>query len=483
MWLSVLALGGSAGTTSACGRSPANSKAELTPCVIGSPNVRAECGQVEVSEGHDSPHGKRFQVHFAVLPARRAAATASPLLILVGGPGQAAMTSGVPIAQMLADVRRDHDVVLIDQRGTGRSHPLRCPEEDLPLAARFSDVPSGKDIEACLRSLDADTTRYTTLAAIADFEAVRIALGYRQWNLWGGSYGTRVALTYAQTHPTSINRMILDGAAPTDLKLPLHFASDGQASLDALQSDCNRVPECQQAFGPVTTVIQNLLEKLGPGAANVRVTHPSRGTMEDISMTRAGFLGGVRALLYSTELSALLPLSLHEANTHDNWAPFVTAVATLTDLVSEPVSHFGMYLSVVCAEDVPRITDDETTAHTKDTLFGSSLVDQGRSWCKHWNAATPPDSFFEPVATEHATLVLSGRRDPATPPRWGALVSGRLANSLHVTVASASHGVTAVGCAPKIISEFLSSPDAPNTDTSCLAETSAVPFFSRMTGP
>ncbi len=483
VWLTVLVWVATVGTVGACDRSAHTENVHLTPCRIGSPAVQAKCGLIEVSEDRSLPESRRFEVHFAVLPAMGAAASSSPLLILVGGPGQAAMTSGVPIAQLLAEVRREHDVVLVDQRGTGRSHPLRCPEEDLSLSARFSHVPSGQDIERCLRSLDADTTQYTTLAAIADLEDVRSALGYRQWNLWGGSYGTRVALAYAQLHPTSINRMVLDGVAPPDLKLPLHFASDAQASLDALQSDCTNVPECREAFRPVTTVVQSLLDKLGADGIEVRVSHPSRGTSENVHMSRDGFLGGVRTLLYSADLSALLPYALHEAQLHDNWAPFVTSVAVLTDLASEPMTHLGMYLSVVCAEDVPRITDEEMTAHTKGTLFGSSLVEQARSWCKHWTAAKVPERFFEPVATEHPTLVLSGRRDPATPPRWGTLVAERLENSLHVTVASASHGVTPVGCAHQIIDNFLSASDALGTKTACLAEATATPFFSRVTGP
>jgi pimeloyl-ACP methyl ester carboxylesterase len=141
-----------------------------------------------------------------------------------------------------------------------------------------------------------------------------------------------------------------------------------------------------------------------------------------------------------------------------------------------------MYLSVVCAEDVSRITDDESVGHGKGTVFGAALVDRAKTWCGQWKAATMPEAYFAPVRTEHPTLVLSGERDPATPPRWGELVAERLPNARHIVLAGAGHGVTALGCVPEIIDEFLTSGEPLAVDASCAQRVTAPPLFTRPTG-
>lgn len=467
----------------ACSHSPPTATVELTPCRVGDQHVVARCTSLEVPENRGLPSGRSIAIRVAVLPASSGIATRDPLLILVGGPGQAATVSGVPIALALSRVRRQRDVVLVDQRGTGGSHPLGCDDEDVPFNARLSKSPSAEEISQCLRSLDADTTQYTTLAALEDYEEVRRALGYPRWNLWGGSYGTRVALAYMQAHPSSVERVVLDGVAPTDIELPLHFAEDGAASLDKVFEDCKKDATCDRTFPNAQSLVPALLEKLGETGLTAAVTHPSRGTPEKVKITRDGFLGGVRTLLYSSDLSALLPHALDQALHHDNWTPFVTSVTALADLMSEQVGHFGMYLSVVCAEDVARITNDEVAAAAKLTPFGASLIEQARTWCKTWPAATPTPEYYAPVQTEHPTLILSGAHDPATPPRWGRLAAQRLPNALHVEVAAASHGVTPLGCAPEVIDEFLSTKAPQLTTTRCLEDIAALPYFTRATGP
>lgn len=474
--------GGLLGGMTGCAPPSSSPSSRLTPCRIGDPSLAAECGVLEVPEARRSAAGRRISVHFAVVRALRPHASNAPLLILVGGPGQAATKAGVPIVRALSDVHLHHDIVLIDQRGTGASHPLRCPAEEVPLSRQFSHVPSEQEVASCLTSLDADTTEYTTLSAIGDFEDVRQVLGYPRWHLWGGSYGTRVALAYAQQHPDRVERVVLDGAAPTDIQLPLHFAADGQASLDALDRDCGKDPTCRERFPPLNETLSSLLGKLERGPIAAAITHPQKGTRESVPITKEGFLGGLRTLLYSSDLASLLPYTLERADGYDDWGPFIAAASALTDVISEQATHFGMYLSVVCAEDVSRITPEQSADNGKETVFGAALVARAKEWCQRWRVGTVPESYFAPVRTEHFTLVLSGERDPATPPRWGTLVADRLPSSRHLVVAGASHGVTPVGCVPKIIGEFLTSSAPLTVDASCVQRIAAPPIFTHPTG-
>jgi pimeloyl-ACP methyl ester carboxylesterase len=454
-----------------------------TPCRLGLTGLRAQCHSIEVPENTETGSGRRIEVHFAVVSSPNPRAVNPPLVILVGGPGQAAMTSGVPIAELLREVRHGQDLVLVDQRGTGKSNPLRCPDETLPFAARYSHVPDAKQIRTCAESLDADTTQYTTASAAADLERVRSALGYPQWSLWGASYGTRVALEYAHRYPQHVARLVLDGAAPLELELPLHFARDAQASLEALQHACERSEACRAAFPSLLAQVERLTTSLDAAGQSIDVTHPSRGTRETVHLTRDGFLGGLRGILYSPELSALLPYALNQAEKHRDWGPFIAATHVIMESVSEAAVHQGMYLSVVCAEDVSRISDAAAEASTRNTLFGTSLVEQARTLCQHWVSKRLPESFFEPRHVSSPTLVLSGGRDPATPPRWGELVARRAPQSIHVTVNEASHGVTALGCAPRLIADFLTASEPLTVDTTCLTAWSAPAFFTRVTGP
>lgn len=467
---------------SACAPEPRSNRLKLTPCRVGEQRVPAMCGDLGVPENAEQPAGAQIPIRVAVLPASAAGSKLTPLLILVGGPGQAATHSGVPIARLLSEVRRHRDLVLVDQRGTGGSRALRCDIEEPPFAQRLSASVDPVDIAKCLETLGVDTTQFTTLDALDDYEAVREALGYTRWNLWGGSYGSRVALAYMQQHPDRIERVVLDGAAPTDIALPLHFAVDGQASLDAALSGCARTPECASAFPNLTAAVPELLSQLGAHGIEATVTHPTHGAKENIQITRDGFLTGLRTLLYSSELTALVPLALDRAARDADWTPFVAAVSAIMDLMTRQVEHVGMYLSVICAEDVPRFAREDVAERTRSTIFGTTLVEQARRSCSVWKAAVMPDTYYEPVKREHPTLILSGAHDPATPPRWGQLVAERLPHSRHV-VAATSHGVTSAGCAPRVITEFLTSTEPLAIDVGCLAQLPVVPFFTRPTGP
>lgn len=453
------------------------------PCRLGLTGLRAHCYSIEVAENAEQTSGRQIQVHFAVVSSPNPRAANPPLVLLVGGPGQAATTSGAPIAELLREVRQGHDLVLVDQRGTGRSNPLRCKDETLPFASRYSHVPSATELHSCLESLDADTTQYTTTTAVTDLERVRAALGYPRWSLWGASYGTRVAIEYARQYPERVVRLVLDGVAPLELELPLHFARDAQASLESLQQACESSEPCRTEFPSLLAQVQRLVTAIDARGQSISVTHPQRGTREIVHLTRDGFLGGLRGILYSPELSTLLPYALDQAEKHSNWSPYVAATSVFMETASEAAVHQGMYLSVVCAEDVPRITDAAAEASARDTLFGTSMVEQARTLCQHWVSKDLPESFFGPRQVNQPTLLLSGGRDPATPPRWGELVAQRAPQSLHVTVKEASHGVTALGCAPTVIADFLTSPEPLTIDTTCLTKWSTPAFFTRATGP
>ncbi len=470
------------GLPAGCTSSPDSPAAELEACRVADLPTAARCGRLSVQEQAGNSQSRALSLRFAVIPAVVSTPHPDPLLIVVGGPGQAATEAGGAVAAVLSDVRRTRDIVLVDQRGTGGSNALDCADDDVPFVERFNRSLTEEDVRSCLAAQEADLTLYTTWTALHDLEAVRTHLGYSAWNVWGGSYGTRVALAYMQRYPDAIRRVILDGAAPTDLKLPLHFSADAERSWRLAVQACQKQPSCQAAFPELEAELQRLLVRLTENPLTVAVAHPNAGTPERLLVSRLGFTAGVRSLLYSADLTALLPLALTQAARHDNWAPFVTAVTALTESMDDRPSYTGMYLSVVCSEDVARITDDEVASHSAG-FFGREFVDQLKRACALWPKADLPASYFDPVTAAHPTLVLSGELDPATPPRFGELVTRRLPQAQHVIVPAVSHGVSSRGCVPELIAHFLDAAEPATLDTTCAQESARPAFFTRLTGP
>ncbi len=186
----------------------------------------------------------RIDVHFAVLPALARNKKPDPVFFLAGGPGQSAIDLAGTVSRMLSRFGQRRDIVLVDQRGTGRSAPLDCGDEPpgRPLSEQLDPQRQLQRARDCLRQLQAlphgDLRHYTTTLAMADLDAVRQALGAERINLVGASYGTRAALEYLRLYPQHVRRVVLDGVAPPDMVLPEASAPDAQAAFDALLQAC-----------------------------------------------------------------------------------------------------------------------------------------------------------------------------------------------------------------------------------------------------
>lgn len=464
----------------ACGQAPPlGPSLERTPCRLDGLGVEAQCSNYPVFENRQTRQGRTLTLRVAVVPALAASPRPDPLFILVGGPGQAATEAGARVAEALRDVRRTRDIVLVDQRGTGKSHPLKCDDENSTLAKRFAPALDLGETRACLRGLDADTTQYATPAAMDDLDDVRRALGYSRINLWGGSYGTRAALVYLRQHPDHVRSLILDGVAPTQIELPSFVPRDAQRALDLSFEDCASDPDCKAAFPDAEPRLMALLGQLGSEAHSLSIAHPRRGVAESLRIERDGLSSVLLNLLYVPELAALIPLGVERAS-HGDYAALIAAAEAFSDGVG--VSS-GMFLSVVCAEDVPRISAEEAAERSHDSFLGGAWLDRLRAECAEWPSAELPEAYFAPILSDTPSLVLSGNLDPVTPPSWGAQVAGQLSHSRHVVVPGVGHGVSMLGCVPDLIGDFLDSLDPDGLDTACVERLHRPAFFTSLMGP
>jgi pimeloyl-ACP methyl ester carboxylesterase len=439
----------------------------LSECRLPNLSTLAQCGEIEVPEDRSKPDSRKIKIFAAVLPANTLSPKEDPLLILAGGPGQAASTLA-PFASRLNEVRRARDVILIDQRGTGRSSPLDCaafkPRDDDALET--DPVPRARQCVLQLRAQGIDAAQYTTTAWIADLEAMRTALGYAQWNLWGGSYGTRVALEYLRRYPDHVRTMTLDGVAPPSMIVTLDIWRTRQAMLDAVFRACVESAACKKTHPDPAATLAEIARSLGPAGRDVDGVNPRTGGATRLHITFDVILALLQPLTYAPELSSLLPemLSLAAAG---NYGPLFSATQSYTTNIAEQMNA-ALHYSVTCAEDVPRITP-QMQQSVLAGLPTRGIADNVIAVCGVWPRGTAPADFAQPVASDKPALLFSGGMDPVTPPAYADLVAKTLSNNKQIVAPGYGHIVSPNVCGPRLISAFVDEAGFGKLSESCIA--------------
>jgi len=459
----------------------------LQPCRLKGVEHEALCGSLRRPLDPAAPTGVQIDVHVAVLPALARHKKPDPVVFFAGGPGQSAIALAGPLSRQLARVLNRRDVVLVDQRGTGRSAPLLCAEASPSRPLREVNDPQWQMAEAerCRGELQklpyGDLRQFTTSIAVADVDAVRRALGVEKLNLVGGSYGTRAALEYLRQFPQAVRRVVIDGVAPPDMVLPSSFSTDNQAALDTVLAACAAEPACRARHPNLRADWSALLQGL---PRTVTVPHPLSGREETLTVTREMVIGLVRLPLYAPVLASALPHAVTEAASGRFAALFGLAAALGGGRAGETRLAGGMHFSVVCAEDVPRL---DATADRPGADFGDSFAVLYRKVCADWPRGRVPEAFYRVPPAPVATLVLSGGSDPVTPPRHGERVSRALGpKARHVVVEHAGHGVMAMGCMRDVVFRFIDAPgddEALAVDANCASGVPRPPAFAPVGAP
>ena len=452
----------------ACSPGPESPRSTIAfeSCRLPGVDSAAKCATYEVWEDRQAKAGRRIKLDIAIIPARLRARDADPIVVLAGGPGQGAVSLASQVMPLFSRLNDSRDVVLIDQRGTGNSNPLDCDDEEQPpLQSLFEDALPEALIAKCLARLDADPRQYVTSIAVEDLDEVRGALGYGKVNLWGGSYGTRVALEYLRRHSDHVRSTVLDGVAPANMKLPLSFVDDGDSALQRLLEACEKEERCHRVYPNLRETISLVRSRLARRPADVAIEDPRTGARETIRVNENVFLSGLFRPLYVAELASLLPYGVLAAAQGD-FNPLLAQNLEFADDVAENLS-IGMHLSVICAEDIPRITPEDLE-RLGQSFFGRALVDDFVRACRLWPRGEVPRDFYEPVRSDVPALIFSGGIDPATPPRHGDQVASTLANARHFVAPQVGHGVSLHGCAPRLIESFIRAGNARQLDGRCL---------------
>ena len=456
---------------------------ELENCellVPGTPlSTVGQCGWLKMPENPADPEGRQIDIRVARIPARGRVTEPDPLVFFAGGPGQAATESWPIVARALYKVTDSRDVLLVDQRGTGQSNPMKCPQVELEDAMGTDWEQLAEHTRECLASMEGDPRFYTTTIAMADIDAARQALGYEQVNLYGGSYGTRAAQVYYRLFPEQVRSIVLDGVVPQALGLGTEHAMKLDQAIYRVLDGCEADAECSEKFPGTPQKLRELIRFTIDQPMDVTVDHPTTGEPFTLTFNQEVLASALRFLTYSPETQAMLPMLIHEAATESRFDRLASQMLITAAGLQQSIAH-GMEMSVMCAEDYPLFPKDPPP---NDYLLGNLMEKVINLQCGIWPKGPVPDDFHEPVTGDVPVLLLSGEYDPVTPPEYADQVAAHFDNAMHLVAPGQGHIAVTRGCMGDIVSTFITDAGMDNIDSDCLSQLQPSPFFQTLTGP
>jgi len=459
---------------------------ELSDCRIsagtGAPGISARCGELERPLDPDNPDSESIFLKVAVVPALTLEPATDAFVPIAGGPGASSIRFYAAWAQAFERVRQKRDILLVDQRGTGESAPMSCAVEGDLAEGHYTPEATLLATRECLAALPYDPRFFTTSVAVRDLEAARQALGYDALDLYGSSYGTRVAQHFARRYPGSTRTIVIDGVVPPQVPLGPEIATESQRALDRVLDRCADDPDCSGRFPTLREDFQRLQNTLRTGPASISVPNPVTGKLETLDFSEEQMAVAIRLLLYSARSIALIPLSISEA-AEGHYTPLAAQFQLTTASLSEAL-NIGMHNAVLCTEDMPFIDFAAVDQAAIDASYlGPLQLEVIRTMCSVWPQGPMDADLLTPLVTDKPVLLLSGDADPITPPRYAELAAVDLKNAWLLTGTNQGHGLGAVGCMPRIIASFIDAMALQEGVADCLGDAFAMPFFLDYSGP
>jgi pimeloyl-ACP methyl ester carboxylesterase len=436
--------------------------------VVEGKDVR--CGYLTVPEDHSRPQGPTIRLAVAIFKFAYASSASDPVVYLDGGPGYPSLASRGPT--LTKDIHTsillgDRDLILLDQRGVGNSQPsLDCPEFTTMADATFL-----QQVRAChdrLVRFGINLNAYNTIQNADDVHDLVRALGYRQVNLFGASYGTRLSLTVMRLFPADIRSVVLDSTSPPQLNVFTSFPAAAQRAFDTLFQGCAATPSCNRNYPHLQAVFARQVTDLNQHPATVQVIDPQTGKRMSEVITGDDLVSEVRIALYQTALIPRLPKLISQFAHHD-YSQLFAMNAALASASSE--SEGGMQFSVNCSENslTPQSLEAavQVVAPESRHLFLAALQ-QYYAMCQLWNVQPVPAVQQQAVTSAIPTLILSGEYDPVTPPAYGMLAARTLSRSYFFLFPGTGHGVFGTNsCVNSMFQAFLELPTR-QPDATCM---------------
>ncbi len=432
------------------------SSIQLQPCSLGS--NRAQCGTLKVYENRSSRRGRMIELRVAVIKAQGANPAPDPIFYLAGGPGDAASEDGTR-QQFPYSLSQSHDLVFVDQRGTGGSNRVSVPNEMntwlLGLLGKF------------ILGFNMDAQYYTTSMAVDDLDEVRQALGYDKINLFGYSYGATVAQYYLRQHEEHVRAVFLGGGSLLDIPVFERWALNGQQALDQIFDLCQADAACQAAFPALRAEFAGLMSRLSAQPVTLEVNGPLNLTVDYLAAT-------IRNMTKDARNVPSLPLIIHRAYQDNNWDGVVQFIyggggpEWWGDLVMAHVIRCSEKWAAFEPQEVARLGEG---SYVKG--YDASLAQQQSVICENTPLGLTPEGQALQPGSQVPVLILNGGLDPIDPPENMAGAGTLFPNSVSLVLPYTSHGIsdyTAVMCLWAIEDEFFRSGSMAGLHTGCLKD-------------
>ncbi len=470
---------------------------EQAACKFDKPaGISVTCGYLTVPEDRDKSDGKTIRLHVAVFKSKSPKPEPDPVVYLEGGPGGHALEDAAFSFQGRFDpFLENRDFIMFDQRGTGFSKPaLDCTElTDAAFQKLDQNVSADQsnqiDTEASIKCHDRlvkagiNLAAYTSAANAADLNDLRIALGYDKWNLYGISYGTRLALTEMRDFPAGIRSVILDSTYPLQANLDVDVPASAARVFNVLFDGCAADAGCNQSYPHLKTMFFELVDQLNKKPVTVPATDPLTNKDYQVVLNGDKLINTLFESFYATEAIPLLPKAIDAAHKGQDYSQLARFYLLFGAAQIKYISY-GMYFSVQCGEETrfetqqQLIDADKAYPEQHNTFDAASAYDV----CQQWGAKPAAQVENEPVSSDLPTLVLSGEYDPITPPNYNQAVAKTLSKSFLFEFPGIGHGVSISGACPLGIAKaFLNEPSAA-PDSTCI-KAMQEPAFDLPSGP
>jgi pimeloyl-ACP methyl ester carboxylesterase len=482
-WLLTAVLGGSFARAADAPRfAPSADKCPIVDQLAAEDRARVRCGALSVPEDYAKPNGRRIELAVAIVEPK-SGKTTDPVVMLHGGPGGGDLTRYV---YRLGEPLGPRTLVIFDQRGVGRSSPRLCPElgeflfrssvRGLSVDAETAELVLAHTIcHDQLTDQKIDLTKYNTDATVADMEALRQALGFEKWKIYGVSYGTAVGLAYLRDHADRVDALVLDSVYPLDMPAGSAVVVNMMRSLHELSAACAAQPACKARFGDVEELFLKALKGVIAEPIDVPALGNSSAWADSVKVGGPAFLTVVHQLLYEHADHAALPFLIDRVAARDG-----EVFALLVDQFHEralEITH-GQYAAVECYERFPfdsRDAYEQASAQWPLVRDNMTLIVRHFEICSHWPEKAPAPMRM-PERASMPTLVLAGGWDPITPPANSKAVA-ELLGARYVELPYWGHGVRgARECGAPVIRAFFDRPNAA-PDASC-ARQAKPPLFA-----
>ncbi|HUW97042.1 MAG TPA: alpha/beta fold hydrolase, partial [Anaerolineae bacterium] len=389
-------------------------------------------------------------------------------------------------------IRTNRDFIIFDQRGVGLSEPaLECPEWEQELYDLLDEADPAVILEASydglmecrdrLVSEGHNLSAYTTTQSAADVDAIRVALGYDQVNLWGGSYGSFLAQAVMRDHPEGIRSAVIESVWPLEISFFVEATTSVPNAILRLMDTCAEDEVCDDAYPDLEDVLFETIDQLNAQPVPITVTNPLDGQGYDALLTGDAVRGNLVSALYLTPLIPAVPQAIYDV--YNGNYDLMTQLTSQKLLFYSAMSR-GMTYSVVCSEDLIGRTPDDLLdielalpRQLRSDVEDELVIEYGIfGVCENWPVEEADPSFKDPLVSDIPTLILEGELDPVTPPEYGRLVAGHLSNAYFFEFPGFGHaGESTSECALSITAAFINDPTT-EPDATCMAEMPGLAF-------